>query len=571
MKKSSQLIEPITIGFAIIATFTVGCVSNQNYNNETDMNKEYDSLIKVFESKTIPLYKETNLAYWNASITGKDEDYKKSSDAEIAANKVLADVALFAAFKKIKESGQITDELKKRELNMIYNAMLTKQIDSIKMKQMVELGNQIEQKFSVFRAKVDGKKLSDNKIEEILSNSTDSKKLENAWLSVKKVGPVVADDIIKLVKLRNEVAKSLGFNNYHEMKLTLDDQDPKEVSALFDELDSLTSNKFAQLKSEMDNVLAKRLKIKKEDLMPWDYQNRFFQEAPKIYNVDLDSYFKGKDIVALTNNYYAGINMDISALISHSDLFEKPGKNQHAYCTDIDNEGDIRVLCNVKQNHNWMSTMLHEFGHASYDKYIDPSLPYTLREPAHTFTTEAIAMLMGRLASNAQWIQDMTKIDDKEKQKIADESFKMLRLEQLVFSRWAQVMYRFEKGLYENPDQDLNKLWWNLVEKYQMLKRPADRNQPDWATKIHIATSPCYYHNYLLGELLASQLNNYIVTKIIKGNDIKNPSYVNNKEIGNYLIEKVFKPGRKYYWNDMIEKATGEKLTAKYYAKQFVE
>jgi len=571
MKKSSQLIEPITIGFVIIATFTVGCVSNQNYNNETDMNKEYDSLIKVFESKTIPLYKETNLAYWNASITGKDEDYKKSSDAEIAANKVLADVALFAAFKKIKESGQITDELKKRELNMIYNAMLTKQIDSIKMKQMVELGNQIEQKFSVFRAKVDGKKLSDNKIEEILSNSTDSKKLENAWLSVKKVGPVVADDIIKLVKLRNEVAKSLGFNNYHEMKLTLDDQDPKEVSALFDELDSLTSNKFAQLKSEMDNVLAKRLKIKKEDLMPWDYQNRFFQEAPKIYNVDLDSYFKGKDIVALTNNYYAGINMDISALISHSDLFEKPGKNQHAYCTDIDNEGDIRVLCNVKQNHNWMSTMLHEFGHASYDKYIDPSLPYTLREPAHTFTTEAIAMLMGRLASNAQWIQDMTKIDDKEKQKIADESFKMLRLEQLVFSRWAQVMYRFEKGLYENPDQDLNKLWWDLVEKYQMLKRPADRNQPDWATKIHIATSPCYYHNYLLGELLASQLNNYIVTKIIKGNDIKNPSYVNNKEIGNYLIEKVFKPGRKYYWNDMIEKATGEKLTAKYYAKQFVE
>ncbi|OFX41971.1 MAG: hypothetical protein A2X08_12595 [Bacteroidetes bacterium GWA2_32_17] len=535
------------------------------------MNNEYDSLVKVFESKTIPLYKETNLAYWNASITGKDEDYKKSSDAEIAANKVLADVALFAAFKKIKESGQITDEQKKRELNMIYNAMLTKQIDSIKMKQMVELGNQIEQKFSVFRAEVDGKKLSDNKIEEILSNSTDSKKLENAWLSVKKVGPVVADDIIKLVKLRNEVAKSLGFNNYHEMKLTLDDQDPKEVSALFDELDSLTSNKFAQLKSEMDNVLAKRLKIKKEDLMPWDYQNRFFQEAPKIYNVDLDVYFKGKDIVALTNNYYAGINMDISALISHSDLFEKPGKNQHAYCTDIDNEDDIRVLCNVKQNHNWMSTMLHEFGHASYDKYIDPSLPYTLREPAHTFTTEAIAMLMGRLASNAQWIQDMTKIDDKEKQKIADKSFKMLRLEQLVFSRWAQVMYRFEKGLYENPDQDLNKLWWDLVEKYQMLKRPADRNQPDWATKIHIATSPCYYHNYLLGELLASQLNNYIVTKIIKGNDIKNPSYVNSKEIGNYLIEKVFKPGRKYYWNDMIEKATGEKLTAKYYAKQFVE
>ena len=36
------------------------------------------------------------------------------------------------------------------------------------------------------------------------------------------------------------------------------------------------------------------------------------------------------------------------------------------------------------------------------------------------------------------------------------------------------------------------------------------------------------------------------------------------------LIEKVYAPGSKYFWNDMIERATGEKLTAKYYAKQFV-
>ena len=535
------------------------------------MNKEYDSLVKVFEGQIIPLYKVMTIAYWDASITGKDEDYKKSMDAEIAANKVMSDTSLFASFKKIKESGQITDSIKKRELEMIYNGMLTKQIDSTLMKQMVELSNQIEQKFSTFRAEVDGKKVSDNEIEDILSSSTDNKKLENAWVSVKKLGPVVADDIIKLVKLRNEVAKSLGFNNYHEMKLTLDDQDPKEVEQLFIELDNLTSKSFASLKDEIDTYLAKRLKIKKEELRPWHYQNRFFQEAPKIYNVDLDSYYKDKDIVALTKDYFGGINMDISGIIEKSDLFEKPGKNQHAYCTDIDNEGDVRVLCNVKPNQKWMSTMLHEFGHASYDKYIDPSLPFFLREPAHTFTTEAVAMIMGRLASNATWMQSMLKIDDKEKQKISEESFKMLRLEQLVFSRWAQVMYNFEKGMYANPDQDLNKLWWDLVEKYQMMKRPEGRNEPDWATKTHIATSPCYYHNYLLGELLASQLNNYIVTNIIKGNDFKNPSYVNNKEIGNYFIEKVFKPGRKYYWNEMIEKATGEKLTAKYYAKQFVD
>lgn len=551
-----------------IALMSNSC-SNQTATE--DMNKEYDSLVKVFEGKIIPLYKETALAYWNASISGKSEDYQKSMDAELSSNKVLADTALFAAFKKVKESGQITDSIKKRELDMIYNSMLAKQIDSAKMKAMVELGNQIEQKYSTFRAEVNGKKITDNDIEDILSNSTDNKKLEAAWTACKKIGPVVAEDIIKLVKLRNEVAKSLGFNNYHEMKLTLDDQNPKEVEQLFAELDNLTKDAFAKLKNEMDETLAKKLKIKKEELMPWDYQNRFFQEAPKIYNVDLNSYYKDKDLVALTKDFYAGIGLDISDIIEHSDLFEKEGKMQHAYCTDIDNEGDVRVLCNVKSNHSWMSTMLHEYGHASYDKYINPKLPFMLREPAHTFTTEAIAMIMGRLASNATWMKDMLKIDEKEQQKISEESFKMLRLEQLVFSRWAQVMYHFEKEMYANPDQDLNKLWWDLVEQYQMLKRPADRNMPDWATKIHIATSPCYYHNYLLGELLASQLNAYMVKNILKSDDIKNPSYVGNKEIGNYLLKNVFEPGRKFYWNEMIEKATGEKLTAKYYAKQFVE
>jgi peptidyl-dipeptidase A len=125
--------------------------------------------------------------------------------------------------------------------------------------------------------------------------------------------------------------------------------------------------------------------------------------------------------------------------------------------------------------------------------------------------------------------------------------------------------------MYENPHQDLNKLWWELAEKYQMLKKPAGRNEPDWATKTHIASSPCYYHNYHLGELLASQLYFYINKEVLKLPAGQKSSYFNQPEVGEYLIKAVFAPGAKYKWNDMIEKATGEKLTAKYYAMQFVK
>jgi len=541
-------------------------------NKKEKMKEDLVNFIKKHDSVYIPLYKETALASWNAAISGKPEDFKKSEEYQMELVKLFANKESLKKLEEIKISGMITDSLLNRELDVLYRSFLMAKADTAKLNEIVRMQSVIEQKYGNFRTEIKGKKLSDNDVEEILRSSKNVNEQKEVWIAQKKIGPVVSDDIKKLVGLRNDVAKDLGFKNYHEMSLTLGEQDPREILELFDELDSLTRDAFAEVKGEIDNYFVKYYGLKsKDELMPWNYQNRFFQEAPKIYETDLDKYYKDKNLETLTVNYYNGIGLPISEIIKNSDLYEKPGKNQHAFCTDIDNKGDVRVLCNIKPNSYWMNTMLHEFGHSVYDKYIDTNLPFILRDPAHTFTTEAIAMMFGRFSSNPQWLKDNTGISDEEKMKIADNCFKTLRMEQLVFSRWAQVMYRFEKGMYENPGQDLNKLWWDLVEKYQLLKRPAERNEPDWATKIHIASYPCYYHNYLLGELLASQFYHYIIANIIKSEDYKFQSFTGNREAGNWLKEKVFMPGSKYYWDDMIEKATGEKLTPKYYAKQFVK
>jgi peptidyl-dipeptidase A len=553
---------------SIVILITIfGCKSKSKEN----MEQKLSDFIKKHDSLTVSLSKEANLAYWNAAITGKDEDYAKAEDLMVKMTGIYADSSSFAVLKQIKESNTIKDETLKRELTVLYNAYLSAQVDTSKLNAVIKLQTQIEKKFSNFRTEVKGKKLSDNNVEEILKTSSNSNELKETWLAQKSIGSLVNQDIIKIVKMRNEIAKELGFENYHTMSLQLSEQDPNEIEKIFNELDSLTKDAFAALKGEMDEVFAKKYKISKTELMPWHHQNRFFQEAPKLYEVDLDKYYAKQNIEKLTNDYFSGIGMPIEDLLKNSNLYEQPGKNQHAFCTDIDNEGDVRVLCNITQNQQWMGTMLHEYGHAVYDKFMDRSLPFCLREPSHTFTTEAIAMFFGRLSSNPEWLKAMVGISEEEKQKIAEDCFKTLRLEQLVFSRWAQVMYRFEKNMYANPDQDLNKLWWDLVEKYQLMKKPTDRNAPDWATKIHIATFPCYYHNYLLGELLASQLGYYVTEKVLKQTNLKAQNFVGNPEIGKYFIENVFKPGKKLYWNDMIENATREKLSAKYYAKQFID
>ncbi len=65
---------------------------------------------------------------------------------------------------------------------------------------------------------------------------------------------------------------------------------------------------------------------------PWHYQNRYFQEAPEIYPVDFDKYYEKQDPVKLAATFYDGIGLNVDAILAKSDLYEKPGKNQHAFC-----------------------------------------------------------------------------------------------------------------------------------------------------------------------------------------------------------------------------------------------
>jgi peptidyl-dipeptidase A len=553
-------IVTLLLTLLIMVTFW-SCKSKQEI-----MEKKMTGFISEFEKKAIPLYKESALASWNANITGTSEDYAASEKASFAYAKLFTDTVAFKELKEIRDAKAMKDPLLVRQCELLYNGYLGGQIDTALLSKQIAMETEISKKYANFRVTMNNKQLTDNEVESILKNSVNSSELKAAWEGSKSIGPVVANDIIALVKHRNLIARKIGFSNYHEMSLKLSGQEPTEVTTLFDELDSLTRGNFASLKNDIDAFYAKRYNLKAGELMPWHYQNRYFQEAPDIYPTDLDKYYAKQDPVKLAASFYDGMGLNVDAILSKSDLYEKPGKNQHAFCTDIDRSGDVRTLDNIKPDSYWMNTILHELGHGVYSYYNDRNLPFTLRDAAHTFTTEAIAEFFGRLAKDPAWMVSMGVIDQKEAEKIAGDCHKSLRLQMLVFSRWAQVMYRFEKSMYENPDQNLNELWWTLVSKYQMLSKPEGREMPDWATKIHVALYPCYYHNYLLGELLASQINNYLNVNILKGGTL-----AGSKDAGNYFKEKIFIPGARYYWNDMIEMATGEKLTAKYYAKQFVE
>ncbi len=334
---------------------------------------------------------------------------------------------------------------------------------------------------------------------------------------------------------------------------------------------NVKKDKFKELKKEIDNVLSKKYGIKPEEMMPWHYNDSFFQEVPYIFEVNFDVYLKEANILDKVKDFFKGIGLDTEDILSRSDLYEKEGKNPHAYTISIDKEGDVRILTNLVNNTYWLDTLLHELGHAVYDKYIDKDVPFILKDASHIFTTEAIAMLFGRFSKNARWVKETFQLSFENEQEIEQEAYKMLRAEALIFSRWSQVMFRFERELYRNPDQNLNKLWWSLVQQYQFVNTPPGRNKPDYAAKIHFSSSPVYYHNYQLGELMASQVYNYIVKNILKEDSLQNATYIGRKEVGDYLKKYIFSVGSTKRWDELIKDSTGEPLTSKYFAEQFAK
>jgi peptidyl-dipeptidase A len=139
-------------------------------------------------------------------------------------------------------------------------------------------------------------------------------------------------------------------------------------------------------------------------------------DATRAAEMDLDRFFRDKDLEVLTRKTYDNMGLEVRDVLAKSDLYEREGKNQHGFCLSVGREYpyDVRVLVYVRPDAYWMDTMLHEFGHAVYDRYLNPELPYFLRTVAHTCTTEAIALMRGSLVDDPAWLSAVAEIPEAE-------------------------------------------------------------------------------------------------------------------------------------------------------------
>jgi peptidyl-dipeptidase A len=499
-------------------------------------------------------------AYWDSQIAATPENEKRRAELELEVRRAKGDAEAFRTVTAALQQ-DIHDPVLRRQLEVLRLSLTSNQMDDEKREEIVRLSSAIESDFATFRAEVRGERVSDNDIDKILRTSSDDSERADAWMASKRVGHVVADRVRDLVRARNEVALELGFPDYYRMALELQEIPEAWLFDRLDELDRLTTAPFAAWKKELDSRLTQRFGV--DRVMPWHYADPFFQALPPDGRVDLDPLLEGTDAAELALKTFKAWNIDLSGVIEASDLFPRELKCQHAFCIDIDRSGkDVRILANIVPGENWTEIMMHESGHAAYDASIDPKLPYLLRRASHIFVTEAIALLSGRLVRDPEWLVQIAGASSDDVAKLATDLRSAAAANALQFARWGLVMVHFERELYGDPEGDLDARWWELVERFQQIHPPEDPPAGAWAAKIHLATAPVYYHNYLLGEMLASQL-----VAEVRHDD---GGVIGSPEAGRFLLDRIFRPGALLRWDALIEEATGRGLSAKDFADDFV-
>ncbi len=497
-----------------------------------------------------PLYQRMSEASWRVATGGGDEAARLLEETGEEIIERLSRREDFEAAQRVRGEG--LGGAQGRVAEVLYRSLLGYQGDKELSLRLLQKDIELQQLYSQFRAEVRGERKSRNDLEDLLETTGRSAEAEEVWRASFGIGAQSAPLAREAARLRNRRARSLGFESHYELSLFEQEIEPTHLRSLMAELEQGTRGIAAQVREEVAAQRRIQFTLPKDAALSFfHYGERFFQHLPAS-GPTLDDVFAGRDLVPLAQSFFSSMGFDVDPVLERSDLYEREGKNQHAFCTHIDRGTDVRVLCNLRSNQRWMGTLLHELGHAVYMQGIDQSLPFALRD-GHIANHESISTLMESHLTDPNWLRDAAGFAD---ERLIREVERRQLMDLVVFTRFALVMVEFERRFYADPEADLGATWWRLVEEIQGLPAPREPRPDDWAVKDHIATAPVYYHNYLLGYMTMAQLRRHL--EGIAGH----PGLYGSEAAGARLKTAWFAPGISARWDDLVAQVTGSPLGA---------
>lgn len=507
-------------------------------NNE----KEYIALRDDFCKQLAPLNLDTELKAWEFYINSTEENKNKYLEAENKTHELFQNEDLFKKLYAIKDKGLSDKHLNKQLKDLV--KCFDEELNAGELKQKLrEKENEIATQYNAYIAYIDNREVTKAEISKILETEKNPEIREKAYNAKIKGGDIIAEELVRLIKLRNEFARTQGYDNFFDYQLKEEyNIEPDYLNNLLHEVYENAKEINKQLQRENKEELAKEYGISTSELKAFHYGLLLNTNPAKEINAKLKT---KEQVVDISIQAYKNMGFDIEHMNITLDLFPRKNKNTHGFCFEIEAGKDSRILANLTNNTLSLDTLCHELGHCVYNLGINTNLPY-LDKGTTPAMTEAIAMMMGDLAQRENILKDL--VSAKTLQKFKDD----LKKSESRFINRSILIIIFEKEMYKNPNQNPSKLWHDLKCLYTGRNKNEVLNN-EWATIPHYLSHPAYYQNYFRANIIKAQIYKYLTNKL--------GMITENNTTADFLNKNLFQYGESIEEDELIELFTKEPLS----------
>ena len=531
--------------------------------DKASLQQRADRFLALVNSTYQALYKVNSEAQWKA-VTDVTPAHDAAS--EVAGRAYAAfngnPAVILEAQDLLKRSAEL-EPLTVRELNQVLlNAGEGPMTNPSLVARRIQAETRQASFLNSFQFKLDGKPITANEIDNLLSSSNDLATRKAVWEASKEIGPTLRENLMILRDLRNGVAGELNYPNYFALQVASYGMTTDEMVKMNDQFMNDLRPLYLQLHTWAKYKLAEKFRQPVPNKIPAHWlNNRWAQNwTGMVKSADLDPYFKDKTaewIAKTAEDFYLSLGLRPlpGSFWVKSDLYPVPPgnprkKNTHASCWHIDLETDIRSLQNIEPNSEWFFAAHHELGHGHYfESYTRPEVPFLLRLGANPGFHEGVGELAALASSQVPYLQakGILPADFKADQTAFLLDDALARSVPFIFFA-SGTMTHWEADIYAHhlePD-DWNNRWWKYVGDFQGVEPPEQRGEKwaDYATKTHINDTPAYYYNYAFATVLKFQLHDYIARKILH-QPPQSCNYAGNKMVGKWLYNILKKEAPK--------------------------
>lgn len=430
----------------------------------------------------------------------------------------------------------VGDGTEQRRWELAFGAVKRGQVDG--NARVAELERHLRDYYGRFRAVGDEGTVTSEVLRRRIAVSSDPVEREMAYRSWAAMGAEPAEEVARLFRMRNQVARRSGFAGYYNLAIDQQGIDRTQYLELLDRVDSVTSLAYDSAIYNLHTQLGQ------ETIEIWDLeyaQRRVHSRVDQFLPVDTQL-----DAVSMSL-FEMGFNLD--ALPVYIDYLPEDNPTAAFVVAAVEPGRDVRAVFTLDDGLRPARSYLGGLGKALFAAHVTQDEPMFSRMVPECWVT-GVSEVFKQLPMRHQWLTSYAAVPGQ----VADEYVQASVRYRIINLRALLLMARFEFEAYENPNRDLNKLYWDLFEKIMRLPRHDDLKP--WANEPSFVSAPVTIQNELLGQMIAAQTIAFLERSY--------GELVDNATIGAFITQNYLRFGSRYPWQDLLHRGTDEALNPEY-------